>query len=147
MNATVMTTGPGRDHRHGDGVQELVLGQPAVLLDDALVEERHDRQAAAEDERAGLGEEEQDLQQDVLPRRRPLPDHAAISQATARSRRPARSPARAASPARPARSAPAAPPEEQLRQLGLETRPWRCARTAKMPQSSGSRLFVERASL
>ena len=56
MNATVMTTGPGRDHRDRDRVEELPLGEPVELVDHAAVQERHDRQAAAEDERAGLGE-------------------------------------------------------------------------------------------
>ena len=56
MKATVMTTGPGRDHRDRDGVEELPLGEPVELVHDAAVEERDDGQAAAEDERAGLGE-------------------------------------------------------------------------------------------
>ena len=72
----------GRDHRHGHRVEELVLGEPAVLLDDALVQERHDRQAAAEHERPGLGEEEQDLEQDDCPCRLiPACDHASMVQA------------------------------------------------------------------
>src|SRR5262249_56726414 len=50
--------GPGGDEAHGDGVEELAGGQPVVLDDHALAQERHDGQAAAEDERAGLGEEQ-----------------------------------------------------------------------------------------
>ena len=47
----------GRDHGHRDGVEELLIGEPAVLAHHAAVEKRHDGQAAAEDERARLGEE------------------------------------------------------------------------------------------
>ena len=70
MKATVMTTGPGRDHRDRDRVEELALGEPVVLVDDAAVEERDDRQAAAEHERARLGEVERDLRQQGQRRRR-----------------------------------------------------------------------------
>ena len=56
-----MTTGPGRDHRDRDRVEELPLGEPVELVDDAAVQERDDRQAAAEHERARLGEVERDL--------------------------------------------------------------------------------------
>ncbi len=56
----------GRDHRHRHRVQELSLVQPAELLDDAAVKEGHDGEAAAEDERPGLGEVPADP-----PQRRP----------------------------------------------------------------------------
>ena len=64
MNATVITT--GCDHGDGDGVGELLLRQPVEILDHTLVQEGHDGQAAAEDERARLGEEQQDVQKDRL---------------------------------------------------------------------------------
>ena len=46
-----------RDHRHGDGIEKLVIVQPAELLDHALLQERNDRQPAAENKSAGFGEE------------------------------------------------------------------------------------------
>jgi hypothetical protein len=51
----------GADHadRHGD--EELALVEPAILLHQPLLEERHDDQPAAESERAGLEEEHQQL--------------------------------------------------------------------------------------
>ena len=42
----------GREHRHRHRVEELPLVQPAVLLHDPPVEERHDREPAAEHEGA-----------------------------------------------------------------------------------------------
>ena len=53
------------DHGDGHGIEELLFAQPPELLHHALIEEGHDGQAAAKDERAGLGEEEQDLPEDV----------------------------------------------------------------------------------
>ena len=47
----------GCNHRHGYGVKELVIVQPAELLDDSLLQEWNDRQAAAEYKGAGFGEE------------------------------------------------------------------------------------------
>ena len=64
MNATVITTGSGGKHRHGDGVEELAVVQPAVLSDDAAVQEGHDGQTIAEHERPGLHEEPEELGQD-----------------------------------------------------------------------------------
>src|SRR5258706_1878888 len=49
---------PGGDQAHRDGVDELAAGQPVVLGDDSLAQERDDGQAAAEDERPGLEEEQ-----------------------------------------------------------------------------------------
>src|SRR5258706_2349429 len=59
------------DHRHRDRVDELSLREPVVLVHHAAIEERHDGEAAAEHESAGLGEEDADLGQD-----RPILRHA-----------------------------------------------------------------------
>ena len=84
---------PGRDHRDRDRVEELPLGQPVVLVDDAAVEERHDRQAAAEHERARLREVEGDLASSVPDARR-CAVRPASSQPTRREApRPALAPA------------------------------------------------------
>ncbi len=56
--------GPRRDHRHRDRVDELALVQPVVLVHHASVEERHDREAAAEHEGSGLAEEQSDLHEE-----------------------------------------------------------------------------------
>jgi len=45
-----------RDHRDGDRVEELPLREPMELLDDAAVQERHDREPAAEHEESCGGE-------------------------------------------------------------------------------------------
>jgi hypothetical protein len=45
-----------RDHRDRDGVEELLIREPVEAIDDAAVEEGHDGEAAAEHERASLGE-------------------------------------------------------------------------------------------
>ena len=110
MNATVMTTGPGRDHRDGHRIQELLLGQPAELLDDALVQKRDDRQAAAEDEGPGLREEEENLDENTRDRRCPTPTHHARAPRSG-DRRPA-APSAIASSARATRPGAheAAPP-------------------------------------
>ena len=63
MKVAVMTIGPGGDQAHRDGVEELPVGEPVVIVHDALAQERHDGQAAAEDERAGLDEEPAQRQQ------------------------------------------------------------------------------------
>ena len=44
----------GGDHAHRDGIKELRLGQPVMLIDNALTQEGHDRQAASEYERPRL---------------------------------------------------------------------------------------------
>src|SRR5437773_2446161 len=49
---------PRRDESHRHRVEELPVRQPVVLHDHALPEERHDGEATAEDERAGLEEEQ-----------------------------------------------------------------------------------------
>src|SRR5216684_327458 len=41
---------PRRDHRHRHGIDELPLGEPMELLYHPAVQERHDREPAAEDE-------------------------------------------------------------------------------------------------
>ena len=70
-----------RDHRDRDGVEELALGEPLELVHDGAVEERHDREAASEDERAGLGEAGRDLPERrrrrgaVEPGEEPRPRH------------------------------------------------------------------------
>ena len=51
----------GRDHADGDGVEELAVGEPVVLIDHLRFQERHDHQAAAEDEQAGLEEEREEF--------------------------------------------------------------------------------------
>jgi hypothetical protein len=56
---------PGCNHGHGYGVKELVIVQPAELLDDYLLQERKDRQAAAEYEGASFGEEQKNLHEHV----------------------------------------------------------------------------------
>ncbi len=50
---------PGSDEAHCDGVEELTPVEPVVLLDHALAEEGNDGEAAAEDEGAGLEEEQE----------------------------------------------------------------------------------------
>src|SRR6266851_964264 len=55
---------PWGDQAHRDGVDELAAGQPVVLDDDSLPQERDDGQAAAEDERPGLEEEQAKRDQD-----------------------------------------------------------------------------------
>ena len=66
----------GSDHGDGDGVEELVLVEPAELLHHALLQKRNDCQAAAEHKSAGLREKYQDLGEYVLAIRRGsgLPD-------------------------------------------------------------------------
>src|SRR5216683_2345718 len=54
---------PGGDQAHRDGVDELAAGQPVVLGDDSLAQERDDGQAAAEDEGPGLEEEQPERDQ------------------------------------------------------------------------------------
>jgi hypothetical protein len=56
----VITTGPGRDHRDRDRVEELALVEPVVVVDDASVEERDDREATAKDEGPRDGEVPED---------------------------------------------------------------------------------------
>src|SRR5258708_227328 len=56
--------GPRRDHRHRDRVDELALAQPVVLVHHASVQERHDREAAAEHEGSGFAEEQSDLHEE-----------------------------------------------------------------------------------
>src|SRR5262245_62946396 len=51
----------GAHHAHGDGDEELALVQPTGLLDETLLEERDDHEPAAEGERAGLQEEDEEL--------------------------------------------------------------------------------------
>jgi hypothetical protein len=63
MNPVVMTTGPRGEQGDGDRVEELAVGQPAVGADHPAVQERHDRQAGAEHERASLAEVDRDLPQ------------------------------------------------------------------------------------
>jgi hypothetical protein len=65
MNATVNHRA-GCDHRHGDGVEELTLGEPVEAVHHAAVEERNDRQPAAEDEGARLGEVPREPEQFAL---------------------------------------------------------------------------------
>src|SRR5689334_10082608 len=52
---------PGRDHRHRYCVDELALAQPLIIMHDPSVEEGNDCETAAENERAGLGEEGAEL--------------------------------------------------------------------------------------
>ena len=54
-----------RDHPHRDRVQELALVEPAVVAHDTLLEERHDGEARAEGERAGLEEEDAEREEHV----------------------------------------------------------------------------------
>ena len=49
---------PRADQAHRDGVDELPLGEPVMVVDEALVQERHDREPGSERERAGLCEEQ-----------------------------------------------------------------------------------------
>src|SRR6266702_2639565 len=48
---------PRGDQAHRDGVEELRLGEPVVLGDDAVAQQRHDGQPGPEDQGAGLEEE------------------------------------------------------------------------------------------
>jgi hypothetical protein len=65
MKATGDDDGAGSQHGDCDGIEELLVAEPAVFLHDAAVEERHDRQTAAEHERPGLGEEPRDLREEL----------------------------------------------------------------------------------
>src|SRR5205085_5292145 len=58
--------GAGGDKAHGHGVEELALGQPVVLVNDAFSQEGDDGEPAAEDE--GPGFEEEQPQGDLGPR-------------------------------------------------------------------------------
>src|SRR5438132_952388 len=53
--------GAWADHAHGDGDEELALGEPARLLHETLLEERNDHESAAERHRARLEEKRQEL--------------------------------------------------------------------------------------
>ena len=61
MKATVMTTGPGVIIATATASRNCRSVSQWKLVDDPAVKERDDRQAAAEDERARLGEVERDL--------------------------------------------------------------------------------------
>ena len=64
MKAAVITTGPGVEQAHGDGIEELALGQPVMLGDDPVAQQRHDRQPGPEHQGAGLKEEQSERDQD-----------------------------------------------------------------------------------
>src|SRR6266702_679261 len=51
----------GRDHGDGHGIEELPLGEPAILLHHAPVQKRHDGEPAPEDEQPRGGEVPEDL--------------------------------------------------------------------------------------
>ena len=51
-------------HADGNRDQELALIEPAELLNEALLEKRHDDETAAEGERAGLEKKQQELSED-----------------------------------------------------------------------------------
>ena len=55
--------GARRDHRDGDSIEKLAIVEPAVRLDELAVEEWDDREAAAEHECAGLGEQPEDVRE------------------------------------------------------------------------------------
>ena len=57
----MITTGPGLIMPIATAIRNCALIEPAVLLHQPLLEERHDHEAAAESERAGLEEEQQKL--------------------------------------------------------------------------------------
>jgi hypothetical protein len=65
MKATGDDDEAGSQQSDSDGIEELLVAEPAVFLHDAAVEERHDRQTAAEHERPGLGEEPRDLREEL----------------------------------------------------------------------------------
>src|SRR5947209_9941801 len=48
----------GRDDPECDAIHELLLAEPAVIADEALVQKRHDGEARAEGERSGLQEKQ-----------------------------------------------------------------------------------------
>ena len=52
-----------RDHRHGDGVEKLMIVEPTKLLHDALLQKWNDRQPATENECPGFSEEQKYLNQ------------------------------------------------------------------------------------
>src|SRR2546422_5005723 len=62
--------GSGTDHAHRHGDEEFALAEPTRLLHEALLEERHDDEAAPEGERTGLQEESQQLAEDLAHRGR-----------------------------------------------------------------------------
>ena len=80
-----------RDHRDGDGVEELPLRQPAELVHHAAVQERHDGESAAEHEGAGLGEVPRDLPEPSSGAGpcSPVTSHGHDGQRGRRGRRPA----------------------------------------------------------
>ncbi len=53
----------GGDHRHGDCVEELLVGEPVEVGDDATMQKGHDSKAAPKDEGAGFREVPADLPQ------------------------------------------------------------------------------------
>src|SRR5439155_24800741 len=61
---------PGADHAHRHGDEELALVQPSRLLHEALLEEGHDDETAAERERARLEEKREEFAQQRAKRRR-----------------------------------------------------------------------------
>ena len=71
MNPAVMTTGPGVIRPMAKGVEELALGEPVVLGDDPVAQQRNDGQAGAEDQGAGLQEEQSQGEQGSAGRRGP----------------------------------------------------------------------------
>ena len=92
MKPTVMTTGPGVIMATATASRNCWSSSQPILVDHAAVEKRHDGQTAAEDERAGLGEEQHDLQ----PRLRLLAELARRTAVASGSSKPPRRGMRAA---------------------------------------------------
>ena len=102
-----------RDEPHRDRIEELPLRQPVVLRDDTLLQERHDREPAAEDERSGFQEEK--AEGDERPTDRSTHQHAERDPEDRRGTRPAaaQEPRRGVEPDHQQPS-----PDEQKRDLG-----------------------------
>ena len=64
MNATVITTGPGVIIATATASRNCRSFSQPCALHQLTVEKRHDRQAAAEHERAGLGEQPEHVSSD-----------------------------------------------------------------------------------
>ena len=58
MKAAVERTGTGRELADGDGVEQLLLGEPAVLVDEVTFEKGDEDVAAAVEDASDLKEEE-----------------------------------------------------------------------------------------
>ena len=131
-----------RDHRDGHGVEELPLGEPAVLLHHAAVQERHDGEPAAEHEQPGRREvHEQRAERRRRRRREPGDEPQRCQRQRSRDRLGVRRRARRTD-APPRRARSRRTPTTISRSVHAVT----TALTAKSAHSSRSRAIVVRTS-